>query len=117
MVEWWPLFGPSVSEDDVDKVVAHERWVKVLQYIRVNRAEGAVRPVRHSVVERCQDAPLEIRARMSGGLAVSQPQLFAPSIPQIATSIRLCTRRPKRHDEQVAGAGAISAHTSVTWRC
>jgi hypothetical protein len=44
VVEWWPLFGPSVSEDDVDKVVAHERWVEVLQHIRLHRAEGAVRP-------------------------------------------------------------------------
>src|ERR1700756_3271822 len=61
------LFRPGVVEDDVDEVVADECGVEVLEHIGVHRAEGAVRAVLHTVVEGRQDAPLEVRAGMSGG--------------------------------------------------
>ena len=62
-----PLFGPGVVQDDVDEVVPDERGVEVLEHVGVHGAEGAVRAVLHAVVEGCQNAPLEIRARMGGG--------------------------------------------------
>src|ERR1700747_1395487 len=61
------LFRPGVVEDDVDEVVADECGVEVLEHIGVHRAEGAIGAVLHAVVEGRQDAPLEVRARMSGG--------------------------------------------------
>src|SRR3982074_3830987 len=59
------LFGPGVVEDDVDEVLAGECRVEVREHVVVDGAEGALRAVLHSVVERGQDALLEIRTRMS----------------------------------------------------
>src|ERR1700747_1113878 len=44
------LFAPDVVEDDFREVVPGQRWVEVLQYVGVDRAEGAMRTVLHAVV-------------------------------------------------------------------
>lgn len=66
IVRFFPLLGPAVVEDEVNEVRAHESGVEVRKDVVVHGAEGGVGAVFHAVVERCQDALLELRARVGG---------------------------------------------------
>ena len=52
--------GPAVVRDDIDEIVADERWVEILEYVSVDVSERAVRAVFGAVVERSQYPALEI---------------------------------------------------------
>jgi hypothetical protein len=52
--------GPAVVADDIDEIVADERWVEILEYVSVDVSESAVRAVFVAVVERSQYPALEI---------------------------------------------------------
>src|ERR1700738_1434767 len=52
--------GPGVVADNIDEIIADERWVEMLEYISVDGSERAVRAVCHRVVERPQDPVFEI---------------------------------------------------------
>ena len=63
--------GPAIVADDIDEIVADERWVEILEYVSVDVSESAVRAVFVAVVERSQYPALEIWSRVGGGASVT----------------------------------------------
>jgi arginine/lysine/ornithine decarboxylase len=64
--------GPAVVADDIDEIVADERWVEMLEYVSVDVSESAVRAVFVAVVERSQYPALEIWSWVGGGDGVKR---------------------------------------------
>jgi hypothetical protein len=67
--------GPAVVADDIDEIVADERWVKILEYVSVDVSESAERP---------QYPALEIWSWV--GTSVSTPAILSAAVVDMRNS-------------------------------